>query len=97
MKEIPNLFKAISQVLREARAEANVSQRDLAKRMECARSFIEGIENQQYQPSLQTFLLISENLGIPPEDMVKRIKVKLLMLEAAPVKRQKKPKTAPRL
>lgn len=93
MKAIPYLFESLAMVLHEARTETGVSQRELAKRMKCARSFIAAIEGQQYQPSIQTFLVIANALSIQPEELIKRLKTKLLLLESTSTHQPKQKST----
>ena len=83
MKEIPNLTVAVAQIFQEARAESGVSQRELASRMGCSKSFIGAIEMKQHQPSLNTFLLMAEVLDLSPDDLIKRLRAKLLLLNSS--------------
>lgn len=80
MNEIPNLYEALSHVLREARKERKITQRELAERMGCARSFVAAIEGCKFQPTINTFLCLANALGMEPEELIRLLKTALLVL-----------------
>jgi len=80
MKEIPHLAEALAQILREAREHARLSQQELARRMECARSFISFMETRDHLPSLNAFLALSRALDIPGNELLTRLESRLAAL-----------------
>lgn len=80
MNEIPNLYIALSHVLRSARKERKLPQRELAERMGCARSFVAAIEGCKFQPSINAFLCLANALELEPEELIRRLKSALLVL-----------------
>ncbi len=56
-----------SQVLREARKEAKVTQSELARRLNSSKSYISRIENGLISPSVGTFFRIINALGMRVE------------------------------
>ncbi len=56
-----------SQVLREARKEAKVTQSELARRLNSSKSYISRIENGLISPSVGTFYRIINALGMRVE------------------------------
>lgn len=81
MREIPNLQEAIALTLKEARAEAKISQRKLAEKIGCSRSYIDSIETGKYLPSLNAFIILANALGLREEELLRRVKWKKLLLE----------------
>ena len=82
MKEIPHLAEAFAQILQEARGQTRLSQAQLANEIGCARSFISFLETQDHLPSLNTFLVISNTLGIPSVELLTRLETRLAVLAA---------------
>ena len=80
MKEIPYLAEAFAQVLQEARDHARLSQRELAREVECARSFISFLETRDQLPSLNAFLVLSRALNLPSGELLARLEAKLATL-----------------
>lgn len=80
MKEINNLQEAVSLTLREARADAKISQRKLAEKIGCSRSYIDSLESGKYQPSLNAFIILANELGLTEEELLRRVKCNLLLL-----------------
>lgn len=80
MIEIPQLVKAYSQVLREARIKAGLSQGEIAKLVRCSRTFITALENENYQPTLNAFVAVAYALGISPSELMQRVENKLAFL-----------------
>lgn len=93
MNEIPHLAEAFAQLLREAREEARVSQQELARRVDCARSFISFLETRTHLPSLNAFLVICEALDLPPAEALRRLENRLAFLRES--KRQDRQADAP--
>lgn len=80
MKETPNLCEALSHVVKATRKERNITQIELAKRMGCARSFVTYIEAGYLQLSVNAFLCMAKAFEIEPEELLKRLKSALLVL-----------------
>lgn len=83
MNEIPQLSEAFAQVLQEAREEARVSQQELARRVNCARSFISFLETRTHLPSLNAFLVLSAALDLPAAEVLRRLENRLAFLQQA--------------
>lgn len=83
MNEIPHLSEAFAQILQEAREEARVSQHELARRVNCARSFISFLETRTHLPSLNAFLVICSALDLPPAELLRRLENRLAFLQQA--------------
>jgi len=81
MKEIPKLNLAFSQMLQEYREKTGLSQRKMALRMGCARSYIAFLEDGEHLPSLNTFLLVAEALEMDSVDFHKELKRRVEELE----------------
>ncbi|MBD5646077.1 MAG: helix-turn-helix domain-containing protein [Desulfovibrio sp.] len=83
MNEIPQLSEAFAQVLQEAREEARVSQHELARRVNCARSFISFLETRTHLPSLNAFLVLCSALDLPAAEVLRRLENRLAFLQQA--------------
>lgn len=83
MKKIPYLAEAFVQVLQDARYQARMSQQDLAKSVGCARSFISFIETKNNLPSLNAFMAMAEALGVPPDELLRRVQSRIRSIENA--------------
>ena len=81
MNEIPQLAEAFAQILQEAREEARVSQQELARRVNCARSFISFLETRTHLPSLNAFLVLCSALGLPAAEVLRRLENRLAFLQ----------------
>lgn len=92
MNEVPYLPEAFAQILQEAREEARLSQQELARRVNCARSFISFLETRTHLPSLNAFLVICSALDLPPVELVRRLENRLAFLQQA-AHAEKKAKT----
>lgn len=55
-------------------------QRELAERMGCARSFVAAIEARKWQLSINAFLCMAKAFDMEPEELLKRLKTALLVL-----------------
>lgn len=101
MNEIPHLSEAFAQVLQEAREEARVSQHELARRVNCARSFISFLETRTHLPSLNAFLVICTALDLPPAELLRRLENRLAFLQesddAGEASKEKAPDQGPRM
>ncbi len=60
--------------IKNARTRLGMSQKDLADKIGLTSSFISQIENNQISPSLNSFLQITEALGINPTDLLQKEK-----------------------
>ncbi|MFN4175653.1 helix-turn-helix domain-containing protein [Phenylobacterium sp.] len=78
----------VRQVLIEARREAGMSQRALAARLDKAGSHIAMIERGQRRVDLLEFCRIAECLGLPAEELVRRIERRLRTGQAASAARE---------
>ena len=83
MNEIPHLAEAFAQILQEAREEARVSQQELARRVNCARSFISFLETRTHLPSLNAFLALCAALDLPASEVLRRLENRLAFLQQA--------------
>lgn len=100
MNEIPHLSEAFAQILQEAREEARVSQHELARRVNCARSFISFLETRTHLPSLNAFLVICTALNLPPAELLRRLENRLAFLqesEVAETPKESAPDQGPRM
>lgn len=70
MKDIPNLPGIFASLMREYREEHGYSQRKLAARIGCARSYIAFLEDGEHQPSIQTFMLLAEAFDMAPAELL---------------------------
>ena len=73
--------EAIALTLKEARAEAKISQRKLAEKVGCSRSYLDSIETGKYQPSLNAFIILANGLGLTEEELLRRVKCNRLLLD----------------
>lgn len=55
--------------LREARAEAGITQQELANRLGLSRQTVNAIEGEKYSPSLEVAFGIAEILSVKLEDV----------------------------
>ena len=83
MNEVPYLAEAFAQILQESREEARVSQQELARRVNCARSFISFLETRTHLPSLNAFLVLCAALGLPAAEVLRRLENRLAFLQQA--------------
>lgn len=67
------LAKKFGEVLREQRLAIDLSQEELAHRCDLDRTYISLLERGRRQPSLTTLFEISEQLGMSPSKMVKKL------------------------
>ena len=84
MKEILNLKEAVALAIKEARSETKLSQRKLAEKISCSRAYIDSIETGKYQPTLNAFMQIATALGITEEELFRRVKWHLVLLNNSP-------------
>jgi len=70
-------------VLVAARVNAGMTQHDLAGRLGGPQSKVAKIESRQRNVSLLEFLAIAKAIGVPPEDLIKRIALAVEGAEAA--------------
>lgn len=67
------LIKAFSQVLRQARADKEMTQEELAFEAGVDRTFIGLLETAKRQPSLSVLFALSEALAMSPERLLRRV------------------------
>jgi len=84
---------AFGVILREIRHEQNLSQEELALRLEVARNYISCLESGQRYPSLEMLIAVAQALGMRPGEMLDRIveriasgKASTLTKQAGPIK-----------
>ncbi|CAC9625435.1 SOS-response repressor and protease LexA (EC 3.4.21.88) [uncultured Gammaproteobacteria bacterium] len=65
-------------VLKQARKEKGISQKQLAFDSNLDRSYISKLETGVYQPSISTIFTISEVLDIKPSDLIKEVYLRYL-------------------
>jgi transcriptional regulator with XRE-family HTH domain len=68
-----DLIKAFAQVLRDARADAGLTQEQLAFEAGVDRTFIGLLETAKRQPSLSVIFALARALGEKPETLVRRV------------------------
>ena len=71
MKHLPYFNLAFGQVLRVRREAAGISQRELARRIEGVRSYVQSLEYGRQTPTATTIILVAEVLGIDPAEMLR--------------------------
>ena len=84
---------AFGVVLREIRLEKDLSQDEVAERIDVARSYVSYLESGQRYPSLEMLIAVAQALEVRPGDMLDRIVARIESGRAAPlVKKQMGPK-----
>ena len=77
MDSIRGLPRAFGRVLQKERTRQGLTQEQLGEAIESGNVYICLLENGQRQPSLNAVLLLAAKLGIPAEELVRRVCVEL--------------------
>ncbi|MBD5539519.1 MAG: helix-turn-helix transcriptional regulator [Desulfovibrio sp.] len=77
MNQIPEPPAIFGEIIAEARAGAGLSQEQVAAAIGASNVFICLLENGKRQPSLTSAILLAWSLGIPPEELARRVVLKL--------------------
>jgi ribosome-binding protein aMBF1 (putative translation factor) len=64
---------AVAKVIAQARAEADLTQRELAAKLNRPRSVVGMIESNQRQVNVPEFIAIAQTLGANPVNLFKRV------------------------
>lgn len=72
-----NLVAAFSDVPREARMSANLTQEDLAERADVSVRFISFLETGKRQPSLSAIAAVSAGLGVSMSELMTAVELRL--------------------
>lgn len=81
MKNIPYLMDAFATELKIKREQRGITQRELAEKMNSARSLISFLENGKNMPSLQTFFVLAETLEIDPKEFLNDVMSTMLRMK----------------
>ncbi|MBL9171421.1 MAG: helix-turn-helix transcriptional regulator [Verrucomicrobiales bacterium] len=65
----------VARLLREEREKQEISLNSLAERAGISRQTVSFIENEERNPTLMTLLRMTEVLGVPLEDLIKKARV----------------------
>lgn len=57
--------------LRRIRTRKGISQGDIARELDMAKSFISNIENGKTNPTLSTITKLAKALGVPAEELIR--------------------------
>ena len=79
---------AISVVLREIRNEKNMSQEDVAFRINVDRTYISYLESGKRYPSIEMLIALAQALGVQPGEMLDRVANRLACGQAMPLAKQ---------
>lgn len=77
MNQLPELPTIFGEIIAEARARAGLSQEQVAGASGASNVFISLLETGKRQPSLTSAILLAWSLGIPPDELVRRVVLKL--------------------
>lgn len=77
MNQLPELPAIFGEIISEARREASLSQEQVAAAIGASHVFISLLETGKRQPSLTSAILLAWSLGIAPEELVRRVVLKL--------------------
>ena len=67
-------YEAFCRLLRHVRAEADISQNQLAKRLEVPQAWLSKVEGGQRRLDILELLRICEEIGIEPEEFIARLR-----------------------
>lgn len=70
MKVFQRVFKLDVWIMKDYRAEAELTQEQLAKEIEVSRQTISALENGNYQPSIEVFFRLVQFFGCSPWDLL---------------------------
>lgn len=71
------LVAAFAEALRQARAQAGMTQEELADRAQVSVRFISFLETGKRQPSLSALAAVSEGLKLPMSALIRSVEVRL--------------------
>ena len=77
MNQLPELPAIFGEIIADARARAGLSQEEVAAAIGASNVFISLLETGKRQPSLTSAILLAWSLGLPPEELVRRVVLKL--------------------
>lgn len=77
MEEYPQLKEVLAKIVRERREALHMSKRQLSKAAYIERSYITGLENGNWNPSLNVVLHLCEALKIEPEEFMRQVRHEL--------------------
>jgi len=63
--------QAFGRNMKRIRTEKGITQGDISRSLNLARSFISNIENGKTNPTLATIAKIAKAIGVPLEDLIK--------------------------
>jgi transcriptional regulator with XRE-family HTH domain len=75
-------------VLREMRTAKNLSQEELAMRIDIARSYISYLESGRRYPSLEMLIALARAMGVRPGEMLDKIAEKIASGAVSPLQKQ---------
>jgi transcriptional regulator with XRE-family HTH domain len=70
---VKDLRKTFAKVLKQLRAEHNLSQQELADYCELERVYISKLERAMSMPSIETIFKIASVVGMKPHELVERL------------------------
>jgi predicted transcriptional regulator len=73
----PDLMSAFAIEMKARRNTLGISQEALAHRADVDRTFVARIETAQNQPTLSVLFRLCDGLGVAPEDMVAKTRLRL--------------------
>ena len=74
IKELPGIF---GEIIAEARGKAGLSQEEVAAAIGASNVFISLLETGKRQPSLTSAILLAWSLDLPPEELVRRVALRI--------------------
>ena len=83
MKNIPEFRRAFGYVLRHRREMAGLSQPELAARIGGSEINIRTLERAASAPSMVTFLLLAEALGVDPREFLGEVLARVSFLRSS--------------
>lgn len=70
-------YRAVIDALKEARTQAGISQRELARRLGKPPSFVNKIEQLERRMDVLEFIVIAEAMGMQPDKLLQRVRLGL--------------------
>ncbi len=83
MKNIPEFREAFGYVLRRHREMAGLTQSELAVRIGGSEINIRTLERSASAPSMVTFLLLTEALGVDARDFLGEVQARIVLLRGS--------------
>ena len=77
MENVPNLLKAVANVVTRHREEQGLSKRKLAELAQIDRVYLLQIEQGKYRLTLNALFLLANGLGMQPSELVAHIEEEL--------------------